>query len=444
MEEFIGAFCDLVRQIFVFGPPVVAALPGHAIAGGLIAAMAADERIAAEGKGKFGLSEVILGVSVPACLMEPFRHVVGARHMERLAATGENLARRAGARDRPRRPRRPGRRAPRPRRRAGAFSRRAFGRRLRGDQAALARGGDRALRPGPRPRPLPRLLVQRGRALSPEGDGGAPRRAGDPGRRDPRGPRSVPGRAGRRAFSRPSSRASTRRCPSRTPRRSSATPRLPTPNARPRTPDVFWRDHLALGTGGTCFARVAAFEALLTALGFRSRRLLGRVQRDDDHAALLVETAAGQSIVDVGFPLPAILPARAGAAATAQGELAVAETPSRIPDRVHRGRSRGAARDRDFRGRGLRRAVRRALARHVPCRERNFCARCACAAISATGSSRLQAGSCGSTICTRAFGSRLSRPPKRRSPSSSASTRASSSAPSPRSAGPPRRSKRRR
>jgi enoyl-CoA hydratase len=91
MEEFVREYCDLVRQIFVFGPPLVAALPGHAIAGGLIVAMGADERIAAEGKGKFGLSEVILGVSVPQCLMEPFRHVVGARQMERLAATGENL-----------------------------------------------------------------------------------------------------------------------------------------------------------------------------------------------------------------------------------------------------------------------------------------------------------------------------------------------------------------
>ena len=90
MEEFVHAYCDLVRQLFVFGPPVVAALPGHAIAGGLILAMAADERIAAEGRGKFGLSEVILGVSVPACLMEPFRHAVGSRLMERLAAAGEN------------------------------------------------------------------------------------------------------------------------------------------------------------------------------------------------------------------------------------------------------------------------------------------------------------------------------------------------------------------
>ncbi|HTR02069.1 MAG TPA: enoyl-CoA hydratase/isomerase family protein [Thermoanaerobaculia bacterium] len=91
MEEFVAAYCELVRQVFVFGPPVVAALPGHAVAGGLIAVMGADERLAAEGKGKLGLSEVVLGVSVPQCLMEPFRHVVGARQMERLAATGENL-----------------------------------------------------------------------------------------------------------------------------------------------------------------------------------------------------------------------------------------------------------------------------------------------------------------------------------------------------------------
>lgn len=98
------------------------------------------------------------------------------------------------------------------------------------------------------------------------------------------------------------------------------------PDAKPRTPEVFWADHLALGTGGTCFARVAAFDTLLAALGFRTRRVLGRVQRDEDHAALMVETAAGESIVDVGFPLPAILPARPASAATPLGELAVEAT----------------------------------------------------------------------------------------------------------------------
>jgi enoyl-CoA hydratase len=92
MESFLEAYCDLVREIFVFGAPVVAALPGHAIAGGLIVAAAADERIAAEGRGELGLSEVLLGVPVPRCLLELFRHVLGARGMERLASTGENLS----------------------------------------------------------------------------------------------------------------------------------------------------------------------------------------------------------------------------------------------------------------------------------------------------------------------------------------------------------------
>ena len=91
MEAFVETYCDLVREIFVFGAPVVAALTGHAIAGGLIVAAAADERIAAEGRGEVGLSEVLLGVPVPFCLLEIFRHVIGARAMERLAATGENL-----------------------------------------------------------------------------------------------------------------------------------------------------------------------------------------------------------------------------------------------------------------------------------------------------------------------------------------------------------------
>lgn len=92
MEAFVEAYCDLVREIFVFGAPVIAALPGHAIAGGLIVAATADERIAAEGRGEFGLSEVLLGVPVPQCLLEIFRHVMGARGMERLATTGENAS----------------------------------------------------------------------------------------------------------------------------------------------------------------------------------------------------------------------------------------------------------------------------------------------------------------------------------------------------------------
>jgi enoyl-CoA hydratase len=92
MEEFVSAYTDLIRYVFSHPAPVVAALNGHAIAGGLILAAAADERIAAEGKATFGLSEVNLGVPVPNALYEIFRYQLGDRAAERLAMTGENVS----------------------------------------------------------------------------------------------------------------------------------------------------------------------------------------------------------------------------------------------------------------------------------------------------------------------------------------------------------------
>lgn len=96
--------------------------------------------------------------------------------------------------------------------------------------------------------------------------------------------------------------------------------------AKPRVAEIFWRDRLEFGSGGTCFERVRAFHALLGELGFRTRLALGRVQRDGDHAALFVELAGEDWICDVGFPLPALLPARSGRVETGHGPLAVKTT----------------------------------------------------------------------------------------------------------------------
>jgi hypothetical protein len=97
--------------------------------------------------------------------------------------------------------------------------------------------------------------------------------------------------------------------------------------SKPRVPEVFWADHLERGSGGTCFARVAAFDALLTGLGFRTRRTLGQVRNPNDHAALFVETPGGETIADVGFPLPALLPASPGFVETAQAGLRIEAAP---------------------------------------------------------------------------------------------------------------------
>lgn len=91
MAKFVDEYTGLIRDVFTLDVPVVAALPGHAIAGGLILAAAADERIAAEGESLFGLSEVALGVPLPRALFEIFRFLLGVRGAERLAASAENL-----------------------------------------------------------------------------------------------------------------------------------------------------------------------------------------------------------------------------------------------------------------------------------------------------------------------------------------------------------------
>lgn len=98
------------------------------------------------------------------------------------------------------------------------------------------------------------------------------------------------------------------------------------PAEKPRVPDVFWSGFLEQGTGGTCFARVAAFDALASGLGFATRKALGRVEKDFDHAALVVSTEGGEWIADVGFPLPALLPAGGGEVETQIAVLAATAT----------------------------------------------------------------------------------------------------------------------
>lgn len=99
------------------------------------------------------------------------------------------------------------------------------------------------------------------------------------------------------------------------------------PEDKPRLPELFWKDHLESGAGGTCFARVAAFEAVLGALGFSARRILGRVSKDFDHAALIVELPERRLLCDVGFPFPVLLPVDAEEVDTPHGLVQVRPTP---------------------------------------------------------------------------------------------------------------------
>lgn len=76
MARFVDAFDDLFVRIFAFPKPVLAAINGHAIAGGAILAMAADFRVMAPGPFQIGITEVKLGIPFPAGAFEVARHAV--------------------------------------------------------------------------------------------------------------------------------------------------------------------------------------------------------------------------------------------------------------------------------------------------------------------------------------------------------------------------------
>lgn len=83
-EEFtryLESFATLYRDLFVFPKPLVAALNGHAIAGGCMIALACDRAIMQEGS-KISLNEIGFGSSVFAGSTEMLQFRVGPRASE--------------------------------------------------------------------------------------------------------------------------------------------------------------------------------------------------------------------------------------------------------------------------------------------------------------------------------------------------------------------------
>lgn len=86
--EFLGALSAVFLAAFGHPHPVVAAINGHALAGGCVLALAADYRLMAA--GTIGLTELRVGVPFPAASIEIVRYAVGPV-AGRLALTGDAL-----------------------------------------------------------------------------------------------------------------------------------------------------------------------------------------------------------------------------------------------------------------------------------------------------------------------------------------------------------------
>lgn len=71
--SFLDALEDCFEALFRFPLPVVAAINGHAIAGGCVLAAACDHRIMTSGKARIGVPELLVGVPFPAAALEIIR-----------------------------------------------------------------------------------------------------------------------------------------------------------------------------------------------------------------------------------------------------------------------------------------------------------------------------------------------------------------------------------
>ena len=76
-EEFLAALSRTFRAVFDHPRPTVAAVNGHAIAGGCVLALACDLRLMSG--GRIGLTELTVGVPFPTTALEIVRHALGSR-----------------------------------------------------------------------------------------------------------------------------------------------------------------------------------------------------------------------------------------------------------------------------------------------------------------------------------------------------------------------------
>lgn len=83
VRRFVPALDELFRSVFVLGKPVVAAVNGHAIAGGCVLAACADVTLMSA--GRIGVPELAVGVPFPRVALEVLRHALGDAVSRRLA-----------------------------------------------------------------------------------------------------------------------------------------------------------------------------------------------------------------------------------------------------------------------------------------------------------------------------------------------------------------------
>lgn len=91
VAEWFAAYRATNMRLFTYPRPTVAAVNGHAFAGGLITSAVCDRRIAVDAGARFALNEVPIGIPMPAVYVRMLTYAWGERAAARASLFGETF-----------------------------------------------------------------------------------------------------------------------------------------------------------------------------------------------------------------------------------------------------------------------------------------------------------------------------------------------------------------
>lgn len=88
-QQFYSSFNDLCLELYNYPKPTLAAINGHAIAGGCILSLCCDYRYITKGRKLMGLNEIKLGVPIPYPAFCILKSLVGSTQTREITFLGE-------------------------------------------------------------------------------------------------------------------------------------------------------------------------------------------------------------------------------------------------------------------------------------------------------------------------------------------------------------------
>lgn len=91
MLKALIKYITFLRRVLIFPKPLVAAINGHAIAGGFFLSLAMDWRVMREDRGFLAIPEIDLGVGLPPGHIALVEYAISTRWTDYLSLTGERI-----------------------------------------------------------------------------------------------------------------------------------------------------------------------------------------------------------------------------------------------------------------------------------------------------------------------------------------------------------------